>query len=109
MASGDGEELDVGMRNSSGEPSDSDMRGERDALSSLLELIQAVSSSLELGEVLRMTAKGITAAVGAPGCGIYLMDELTGLLVPHQGRAASALPQAAVEAFMSRPFDPSRD
>ncbi len=76
----------------------------------MLEAAQAASSSLDLDEVLRQVAIGIAAAVGVPHCGIYLMDETSGLLTPSEGRTDLADLGADFEqAFRTRSLDPRQD
>ena len=74
-------------------------------ISTLLEIVQAASGSLELDKVLRQVANGLADAVGVRYCGIYLVDEERGLLVPTQGRAdpVGLGPQFA-EAYAARPL-----
>jgi len=78
-------------------------------LSALLEVVWAASSSLQLPEVLRRVARGLASAVGVRHCGIYLMDEERGVLVPAGGADSGALGARFGETFRARPLDPSRD
>lgn len=78
-------------------------------LATLLEVAKAASGSLELPQVLRRVARGLAAAVGVRHCGIYLVDEKQGLLVPVEGADSEALGPEASTSFRARPLDPARD
>ncbi|MGY4707275.1 PAS domain S-box protein [Candidatus Bipolaricaulota sp. J31] len=78
-------------------------------LRTLLEVAKAASGSLELPQVLRRVARGLASAVGVRHCGIYLVDEERGLLVPAEGANPEALGPGVSTAFRARPLDPARD
>ena len=78
-------------------------------LSTLLEVVRAASGSLELPEVLKRVARGLASAVGVRHCGIYLVDEERGLLVPAEGANPDALGPEVARSFRSRALDPRRD
>jgi PAS domain S-box-containing protein len=78
-------------------------------LSALLEVARAASGSLELPEVLRRVARGLASAVGVRHCGIYLVDEERGCLIPMEGADPGSLPPKAAVGFRSRHLEPSRD
>ncbi|HEY76314.1 MAG TPA: GAF domain-containing protein [Thermoflexia bacterium] len=78
-------------------------------LSTLLEVVRAASGSLELKEVLRRVAQGLASAVGVRHCGIYLVDEGSGLLLPAEGADPGSLEEAVRQASARQPLDPSRD
>ncbi|MCL5960627.1 MAG: GAF domain-containing protein, partial [Chloroflexi bacterium] len=87
-----------------------ELRKARDDLSSLLELVQAASSSLEPGEVLQLVAKGMAKSIGVHTCGIYLVDQEKGLLFPAPGTGDSrTLDPDFSEAYRTRPLDPRDD
>ena len=78
-------------------------------LSTLLEVVRAASGSLELDEVLRRVAQGLASAVGVRHCGIYVMDDERGLLVPAQGADSDSLGPEFAAAFRGGALDPARD
>jgi signal transduction histidine kinase len=49
----------------------------------MLEMAQAASSTLEQDEVLRRVAEGIAAAAGAQHCGLFLVDDEQGYIIPR--------------------------
>ncbi len=76
-------------------------------LSTLLEIVQAAAGSLDLEQVLERVSHGLTAAVGIPYCGIYLVDETKGRLTPVPMRR-SQNPQIS-QAYIATPLDPTQD
>jgi hypothetical protein len=73
----------------------------------MLEAAQTASGSLELDQVLRRVAQGIAAAVGVRYCGIYLMDEERGVLVPRTSTGDLTGPR--LDAFRTLCLDPATD
>lgn len=59
-------------------------RTRREETSTILQITRAVNSSLLLDEVLRVAANSIAKTAGLPDCGMYLMDESGGRLLPGQ-------------------------
>jgi two-component system nitrate/nitrite sensor histidine kinase NarX len=59
------------------------LRERQERTETLLEIVRAAASTLELDEVLRRVAAAISAVAGTPDCGFCLVDEERGLLVPH--------------------------
>jgi len=59
--------------------------------------------------VLKRVARGLASAVGVRHCGIYLVDEERGLLVPAEGANPDALGPEVARSFRSRALDPRRD
>lgn len=78
-------------------------------LSTLLEVVRAASGALELDEVLRRVARGLASAMGVTHCGIYLVDEGSGLLIPTEGADPEPLGDDFHRSFAGRPLDPARD
>jgi signal transduction histidine kinase/HAMP domain-containing protein len=79
-------------------------------LATLLEVMQAASSSLDFDVVLRQVAVRLARAVGVGYCTIYQVDEAGGLLVPTAGRAypdSSTFGQD--RAYQPTEIDPARD
>lgn len=76
-------------------------------LSTLLEIVQTASGSLDLDQVLRRVARGLTTAVGIPQCGIYVVDEEKQLLLPKGGSASMSTENS--RRYATRPLDPKED
>jgi signal transduction histidine kinase/putative methionine-R-sulfoxide reductase with GAF domain len=76
----------------------------------MLETAQAASGSLELDEVLQRVAKSIAAALGVPHCGIYLVNQGTGVLIPTKVRTAPDTPNPSADDLLySQGLDPAHD
>lgn len=83
------------------------LREEQERTALMLETAQAASGSLELDEVLHRVARGLASAVGVRHCGIYLVDEEKGLLIPTEGADPASLGPGVAETFLKRPTWPS--
>ena len=55
-------------------------REEHERTALMLDVVHAANSTLELDEVLRRVAQAIATALGAPHCGIFLVDEEQGTI-----------------------------
>jgi len=85
------------------------LREEQKRTALMLETVQAASGSMELDEVLRRVARGLASAVGVRHCGIYLVDEGSGLLIPAEGANPGSLRDGFRRVFAGRPLAPARD
>ena len=59
------------------------LRTQQKRMTLMMEMVQAASSSLELDEVLRHVAEGIAVAVGVQHCGLFLVDDEQGYIIPR--------------------------
>jgi len=79
-------------------------------LSTLLDVVQQVSSSLELKQVLSDIIRVLASAMDVEFCGVYLMDQERGVLIPNQVTTElEAWDEAHEQAFLSRVLDPGQD
>lgn len=81
------------------------LRQQQERTGLLLDTLQTASSSLELDEVLRDVARGLTEAVGVPHCGFLVWDEESQLLKPRLRFDAVPVGSGVAAAFMDEPRD----
>ncbi len=59
------------------------LRERQERTSTLLEILRAAASTLDLDKVLHYVAEAIRSVTSTSGCGFCLIDEERGLLIPH--------------------------
>ncbi|MGB2909928.1 MAG: GAF domain-containing protein [Anaerolineales bacterium] len=85
------------------------LKREQERMALMLETAKAASGSLDLNEVLGRVARSMASAVGVHHCGIYLVDEEKGYLIPIESAYHEVLGSDFDVSFRARQLDPNRD